>query len=50
VSQRQWSDVSGVLRACGSTLDRPYLRRNAVELGVGDLLDRALEEEDEAAR
>jgi hypothetical protein len=49
VSQRQWSDVNGVLRASGSAIDRPYLRQNAIELGVGDLLDRALEEAERAA-
>ena len=43
VSERQWADVMGVLRATGSALDLPYLRRGAVELGVGDLLDRALD-------
>lgn len=49
VSERQWSDVSGVLRVSGSAIDRPYLRQNAIELGVGDLLDRALAEADRAA-
>jgi hypothetical protein len=43
VSQRQWSDVTGVLRA-GGAVDEPYLRQGAQELGVVDLLDRALEE------
>jgi hypothetical protein len=41
-SERQWSDVTGLLRV--RTLDEPYLRRGALELGVADLLDRALEE------
>jgi hypothetical protein len=42
-SERQWSDVVGVLRA-GSALDEGYLRQGAAELGVSDLLDRSLEE------
>lgn len=43
VSDRQWTDVMGVLQAGGSALDLPYLRRGALELGVDDLLDRALQ-------
>jgi hypothetical protein len=42
-SERQWTDVTGVLKAAGA-LDEAYLHRGAVELGVSDLLDRALEE------
>lgn len=41
-SERQWTDVLGVLRAGGEALDRPYLVSGAVELGVADLLERAL--------
>jgi hypothetical protein len=41
-SERQWTDVLGVLRAGGTTLDRDYLAAGAVELGVRDLLERAL--------
>jgi hypothetical protein len=44
VSVRQWTDVMGVLQVAGSALDLPYLRHGAVELGVGDLLQRALGE------
>ena len=50
VSERQWTDVMGVLQATGSALDLPYLHRGAVELGVSDLLDRALDEADRARR
>jgi hypothetical protein len=41
-SERQWADVLGVIRVAGAALDRRYLARWAPELGVSDLLDRAL--------
>jgi hypothetical protein len=44
VSERQWADVLGVFRASGDQVDRAYLRDGALELGVKDLLDRALAE------
>lgn len=44
VSERQWSDVIGVLRASSGTLDLAYLRRWAGELGVSDLLEGARRE------
>jgi len=44
VSERQWRDVQGVLRLQASRLDRAYLRRWAPELGIDDLLQRALNE------
>jgi hypothetical protein len=44
VSERQWTDVLGVLRVSGSSLDRQYLQDGARELGVADLLARALAE------
>lgn len=44
VSERQWSDLIGVLRVQRSALDLAYVQRWAVELGVTDLLDRALQE------
>jgi hypothetical protein len=43
-SERQWSDLLGVLRVQGATLDLNYLRRWASELDVQDLLDSAFEE------
>lgn len=43
-SERQWSDLLGVLRVQGTTLDFEYLRRWAAELDVHDLLNRALDE------
>ena len=42
VSDRQWGDILGVSKAMGPTLDRAHLTRWAAELGVSDLLERAL--------
>lgn len=44
VSERQWRDVLGVFKVRAGELDLAYLRRWAGELGVGDLLERALRE------
>ncbi len=44
VSDRQWRDVLGVLKARGAAIDLPYLREWAPRVGVLDLLDRALRE------
>lgn len=44
VSERQWRDILGVLKVQQSTLDVDYLERWAQELGVADLMQRALEE------
>lgn len=43
-SERQWSDLLGVLKVQGRRLDMDYLARWSPELGVEDLLARALEE------
>ncbi len=42
VSDRQWRDVIGVLSAKQGSLDVSYLRRWCRDLGVEDLLERAL--------
>jgi hypothetical protein len=42
VSDRQWQDILGVVRVQENRLVIPYLRRWAAELGVADLLERAL--------
>ena len=43
-SDRQWQDVLSVLAAMRGQLDETYLGRWAVELNVGDLLERARRE------
>jgi hypothetical protein len=43
-SDRQWSDVLGVLRVRGAELDQGYLAEWAERLGLSDLLRRALRE------
>lgn len=43
-SERQWRDVLGVLVVQSTQLDVDYLRHWARQLGVADLLDRALRE------
>ena len=44
VSERQWSDVLGVLRIQSDALDLAYLRHWAGQLGLMDLLEQALSE------
>ena len=44
VSDRQWRDVLGVLAVQAGRLESEYLSRMAEELGVADLLTRALAE------
>jgi hypothetical protein len=43
-SERQWSDVLGVMKVQAQALDRDYLERWAGQLGLSDLLARAMEE------
>ncbi len=42
VSDRQWSDVIGVLKVQQARLDYEYMREWAERLGVRDLLDKAI--------
>lgn len=41
-SERQWDDVSKLVRLHGGTVDLDYLRTMADSIGVRDLLDRVL--------
>lgn len=41
VSDRQWSDILGVVRVQRASLDLDHIRRWAAELGVTDLFERA---------
>lgn len=50
VSERQWRDVLGVIRAQGSRLDWDRLAAWAPRLGVADLLERARREGQPPAR
>ncbi len=42
VSERQWKDVVGVIKVQGDLLDKEYLWNWSKELGVDDLLEKAL--------
>ena len=44
VSERQWGDVLGVLKVAAGDLDRGYLSHWATQLGLADLVERALVE------
>jgi hypothetical protein len=44
VSDRQWSDVLGILKVQKNKLDYEYIREWSERLGVGDLLDKVLTE------
>ena len=43
ISEQQWSDIQGVLRIQGMSLDFDYLARSAAILNIADLLERARE-------
>lgn len=44
VSDNQWSDVVGIIGAAGRPLDATYLCEWSEQLGVADLLERAMEQ------
>lgn len=49
VSDRQWRDVISILTVQGERIDRAELQRTASELGLGDLVARAIAEADDSA-
>ena len=44
VSERQWGDVSRVIKILGDAADHSYLEKHATELGISDLLQKLLGE------
>lgn len=42
VSDVQWRDMKGIVRACAGVLERRYLEEGAAKLNISDLLDRIL--------
>ncbi len=44
VFDRQWYDIQGILKVRAAELDLPYLRHWADQLGIADLLTRALDD------
>jgi hypothetical protein len=46
VSDRQWADIVGVLKAAANPLDMAYLEQWARALSVADILERARAEAD----
>lgn len=44
VSERQWSDVLGVLAVQSGSLDTEYLKSCSEKLGLGDILQKAIDE------
>lgn len=44
ISDRQWNDILGVLKAHGPAIDRDYLRQQAARTGLSALLERALDD------
>ena len=43
ISERQWEDVTRVMKILGDQADLEYLKQNAVELNVADLLQKLLD-------
>ena len=44
ISERQWRDVLSLIEVSGNDFDLEWLRTNAEQLGLGELLDSALVE------
>jgi hypothetical protein len=46
ISSRQWADILDVIEYQRTNLDLDYMRQTAPQLGVADLLEKALSEAD----
>ncbi len=44
ISDRQWTDVIGVLQVQGNQLDYKYLKKCAIRMNINELLTKAIEE------
>ena len=44
VSERQWDDVSRVMKILGKAADLGYMEQHAAKLGISDLLQKLLAE------
>jgi hypothetical protein len=42
ISERQWKDILGIIKVQGDLLDKEYLTSWAKQLGVSDLLEKAM--------
>jgi hypothetical protein len=44
ISERQWGDILGILKVRAKIIDLPYLSAWAKQIGVNDLLEKALQD------
>jgi len=44
ISERQWTDIIGVIKVQGDSLDKDYLKNWSLKLGIIHLLNKAFDE------